>query len=421
MTKTTTSQPTEPSQAALDLQDERLISAQGLSGAVRAWLARLRTGDLGSLPIVAGLIVIWIIFQLLDPLFLSSDNLSNLATECAAVGTIAVGIVLVLLVGQIDLSVGSMSGVAASIIGVGLSRHGWSTPEAIAIPVLIGLAVGALYGFIFVRFAVPSFVITLAGLLALQGFQLQVLGPNGSVNIPFTSWIVRFSQQMFLSDAVSYVVAAALAVGFAASGILRIRRRHAAGLSARSPINVVVRSAALLVGLEVACWYLNRDRGISLPFVFFVGLVLLVHFMLTRTAWGRSVYAVGGNVEAARRAGIKVTRVYMSVFILCSGLAAVGGLISAGRLAAASTSSGGGDVNLNAIAAAVIGGTSLFGGRGNAYSALLGIVVIESIASGLTLLSLESSKRFIITGGVLMIAVIADSLSHRSRVAHGRA
>jgi D-xylose transport system permease protein len=211
---------------------------------------------------------------------------------------------------------------------------------------LIGLAVGAVYGFIFVRFSVPSFVITLAGLLALAGFQLQILGPNGSVNIPFTSWIVRFSQQMFLSDALSYAVAAVVALGLAASGLLRIQRRRAHGLSARSSVNVLVRAAALLVGVEVACWYLDRDRGISLPFVFFIGLVLLMHFLLTRTGWGRSVYAVGGNVEAARRAGINVTRVYMSVFVLCSGLAAVGGLISAGRLAAASTSSGGGDVNL---------------------------------------------------------------------------
>jgi ABC-type xylose transport system permease subunit len=177
----------------------------------------------------------------------------------------------------------------------------------------------------------------------------------------------------------------------------------------------------LLVGLEFGCWYLNMTRGVSLPFMLLVVLVMIVDFLLKRTKWGRSVYAVGGSVEAARRAGIKLWRVYISVFVLCSTLAALGGLMSAGRLSAASISSGTGDTNLNAIAAAVIGGTSLFGGRGNAYSALLGIVVIESIANGLTLLSLTSAVRFMITGGVLMIAVIVDSMARRSRAAHGAA
>jgi D-xylose transport system permease protein len=203
--------------------------------------------------------------------------------------------------------------------------------------------------------------------------------------------------------------------------LARLRRRRREQLSASSPTAVLMRAAAILALGELCAYYLNQDRGISVPFVFFAGLVVVMHFLLTRTRWGRSVYAVGGNVEAARRAGIKVTRVYVSVFVACSTLAAIGGLLVAGRLATASTSSGTGDTNLNAIAAAVIGGTSLFGGRGGAWSAMLGVLVIESIASGLTLLSLESAARFMITGGVLLLAVIADSLSHRSRIAHGRA
>ena len=184
---------------------------------------------------------------------------------------------------------------------------------------------------------------------------------------------------------------------------------------------IVAESAAVLVGLGLAVWYLNRSRGVGWMFVFFVVLVVALNYLLKRTGWGRSVYAVGGNVEAARRAGINVNRVYMSVFVLCSGLAALGGVLAAARLAAANQSSGGGDVNLNAIAAAVIGGTSLFGGRGSAFAALLGIIVIQSISSGLTLLNLDSSFRFMVTGLVLALAVALDSVARRSRASHGRA
>jgi D-xylose transport system permease protein len=405
----------------LDRADERLIEREGLGGLAAGWLDRVRGGDVGSLPIIAGLLVIAILFQLDNSTFLSSANLVNLLTDCASVGTIAVGVVLVLLVAQIDLSVGSMSGLSAAILGVGLANHGWSIVVAMGAAVLAGVAVGLIYGLVFVRFSVPSFVITLAGLLALLGLQLQILGANGSINIPFNSWIVRLMQQMYLSAVVSYIGVAVVAAAYAASGLARLRRRRLAQLSTGSSTMVLVRAAALFVLLEAGAYYLNQDRGISVPFLIFVSLVASMHFLLRRTAWGRSVYAVGGNVEAARRAGIKVNHVYLSVFMLCSTLAAVGGLEAAGRLATASTSSGTGDTNLNAIAAAVIGGTSLFGGRGSAWSALLGVLVIESIASGLTLLSLESAARFMITGGVLMLAVIADSLSHRSRVAHGRA
>jgi len=398
--------------APIDLRDERLV---------RGLLARLRGGDTGQLPVVAGLLIICVIFQSLNGSFLSSANLVNLATECAAVGIISLGIVLVLLVGEIDLSVGSMSGLASAILGVGLTRYGWPLPVTLLVALAAGAVVGVVYGAIFVRFGVPSFVITLAGLLALLGMQLQLLGANGSINIPFSSGIVRFTQQSFVVRPLSYVLMAVVAGAYLVAQLARIRRRRTHGLSTGSPLVPVAKAGALLVALQAGCWYLNQDRGVSAPFVLLVGLVVALHIALTRTRWGRSVYAVGGSVEAARRAGIRVDRVYLSVFLLCGLLAALGGLLSAGRLATASISSGVGDTNLNAIAAAVIGGTSLFGGRGGAYSALLGIVVIQSISSGLTLLNLASSTRFMITGGVLMVAVIVDSLSRRSRAAHGRA
>ena len=405
----------------LDLQDERLIQSQSPRVRARLLLRRLQGGEVGALPVVIGLVLIFAIFQSLNPFFLASGNLVDLLTQCAAVGTISIGIVLVLLVGQIDLSVGSMSGVASSILGVGFVLHHWPLWVAMAAALGAGLVVGAIYGFTFVRFSVPSFVVTLAGLLALLGLQLKILDTNGSINIPFDTWIVEFMQVMYVPRPVSYVLVAAVAAAYAGIRVARDRRRKAEGLSTGSRTTTLVTAGLLLVVLEVVTYYLNKDRGISAPFVLFVVLVVAMHFLLTRTTWGRAVYAVGGSVEAARRAGINVRRIYMSVFVLCSLFAALGGLLSAGRLATASISSGVGDTNLNAIAAAVIGGTSLFGGRGSAYSALLGIVVIQSIASGLTLLSLESSVRYMITGGVLLLAVIVDSISRRSRAAHGLA
>jgi simple sugar transport system permease protein/D-xylose transport system permease protein len=205
------------------------------------------------------------------------------------------------------------------------------------------------------------------------------------------------------------------------SELLRRRRRERRGLTTASLAGPALRAGLLFVGMAIAVWYLATDRGMSVMFVFFVGLVVLVNVMLVRTRWGRDVYAVGGSVEAARRAGIRVDRVYVSVFVLCSTFAVLGGLLAAARLTNVNLQSGGGDTNLNAIAAAVIGGTSLFGGRGSAWSALLGIVVIQSISNGLTLLNLDASIRLMITGGVLLLAVIIDSLSRKSRASHGQA
>jgi D-xylose transport system permease protein len=407
---------TEELQSALpaDLQDERLIASRGIGGAVSAFTSKLRSGDLGSLPVVVGLVIIWAVFQTLNSDFLSPRNLVNLTLQCAAVGTIAIGIVLVLLLGEIDLSVGSVSGLAAAILGVGLTSHHW--PLGLAL-----VAAGLAYGAIFTRFGVPSFVITLAGLLGILGLQLYVLGKEGSLNIPFTSPIVEFAQQQFLSPAVAYTLVVLIAAAFLVSRLRARARRASAGLSTTPMVMLVVRTVALAVVLAAVVLVLNRDRGVPYMFLLFVALVVVMDLAIRRTGWGRSVMAVGGNVEAARRAGINVRGIYLSVFALCSTFAALGGILAAGRLAAVNQSSGGGDTNLNAIAAAVIGGTSLFGGRGSAYSALLGIIVIQSISSGLSLLNLDSSIRFMVTGAVLLLAVTIDSLSRRSRAAHGRA
>ena len=404
-----------------DLQDERLIASQGVGGWVRVFLSRLRSGDLGSLPVVIGLIVIWAVFQSQNDAFLSSRNLVNLALQSAATGTIALGIVLVLLLGEIDLSVGSVSGLSAAILAVGMVSNNWPALVAIAAAILAGAVIGLSYGALFTRFGVPSFVITLAGLLAFLGLQLKVLGVEGSINIPFESGVVAFAQRTFLPDGVAYAVAILVVAAYLLLRLRSNRRREAAGLSTSPVVNIVVRSAFLLLVLVVPIAVLNQDRGVPVMFLLFVALVVIMDFAIRKTRWGRSVMAVGGNVEAARRAGINVKRIYITVFVLCSSLAAIGGLLASARLAAANQSSGGTDTNLNAIAAAVIGGTSLFGGRGSAYSALLGIIVIQSISNGLSLINLGSPERYMITGAVLLLAVIVDSLSRRSRAAHGRA
>ncbi|MEU9022892.1 sugar ABC transporter permease [Actinomadura sp. NPDC048394] len=394
---------------------------RGLRATLAGMADRVRGGDLGVWPVVAGLVVIWTVMQVLNPVFLSSANLVNLAMECVPVGVIALGVVFMLLVGQIDLSVGSVSGLSAAITAVLFVDHGMPAVAALVAAAAAGCLIGWFYAQVFNRLGVPSFVITLAGLLGFLGLQLWILGPKGSINLPFDSWLVTFAQLDFVPPWLAYALVAAGAGALYWTGHARAAARRRAGLPATTEQTLVLRSAVLLAGLAVAVWYLSRDRGVGWMFVLFLGLVLATHYVLSRTKYGKSVYAVGGNVEAARRAGINVKAVYTSAFVVCTTLAAVGGILAAARLAASNQSSGGGDVNLNAIAAAVIGGTSLFGGRGNAFAALLGIVVIQSISSGLTLLNLDSSYRFMVTGAVLLLAVALDSVARRSRRTHGRA
>ena len=413
--------PQDTSALPADLQDERLIASHGVSGAISAFTARLRSGDLGSVPVVVGLIIIWAVFQVANSSFLSSRNLVNLTLQTTSVGVIALGIVLVLLLGEIDLSVGSVSGLSAAVLGVTFVNKGWPLVVSLIAGVLLGLVIGLFYGALYTRFGVPSFVITLAGLLGFLGLQLLVLGKEGSLNLPFDSALVGFATRSFLSPALAYGLIAVVVAAYVLSRLRTRGARIAAGLSSAPNSVIAIKAGALTLVLVIPVAVLNGDRGVSSMFLLFVALVIAADFAIRRTRWGRSVVAVGGNVEAARRAGINVRMIYLTVFAACSTFAAVGGLLAAARLIAVNQSSGGSDTNLNAIAAAVIGGTSLFGGRGSAYSALLGALVIMSISNGLALLSLDSSIRYMVTAGVLLIAVTIDSLSRRSRQAHGRA
>ena len=410
-----------PGKPLLDRSDVRVKHASGVRGTLSAFYDRVRSGDLGSLPVVVGLIIIWTVFSTLNPIFLSPTNLVNLLFDCSTVGIIALGIVCVLMVGEIDLSVGSTSGFASALLGVLWVNNGWPVGLAILAAIACGVLIGSIYATLFNKLGMPSFVSTLSGLLALLGLQLYTLGKTGSINLPYGSTLVSFGQTMVMPDWLSHGVALLPGAVMLIAGFRSAVRRREANLSTQSSGNLLVWAGAITVALELIVFYLNIDRGIPWMFALFVGLVVLMNYALTRTKWGRSMTAVGGNREAARRSGINVRKVYLSAFVLCSSFAALGGVLAASRLASSSQQAGTGDVNLHAIAAAVIGGTSLFGGRGSAYSALLGIIVIQSISNGLTLLDLSSSLRYMITGGVLAVAVIIDSLARRSRVSHGRA
>ncbi|MFD1383575.1 sugar ABC transporter permease [Rhodanobacter aciditrophus] len=405
----------------LDRSDERVTHDSSLGDVIRSFVDRVKSGDLGSLPVVVGLIIIWTIFTAINPVFLSANNLVNLLFDSATVGIIALGIVCVLMLGEIDLSVGSLSGVGSALLGVLWVKQGLALPLAMALSLSFGACVGMAYAYLRTRFGMPSFVATLAGLLALLGFQLFLLGSTGSINLPYSSALVDFGQLLIMPAWLSHSLAILPGAVFVLRGVQIRNKRIAMRLSAKTLNSILVKAIIMTVALELIVLYLNQSRGVPWMFGLFLLLVIALNYALTRTKWGRYMFAVGGNVEAARRVGIKVERIYLSAFILCSTLATLGGMLAAARLASASQQAGTGDVNLNAIAAAVIGGTSLFGGRGSAWSALLGIIVIQSIANGLTLLNLSSSHRYMITGAVLAIAVIIDSMARQSRQSHGKA
>ena len=347
--------PNQLGKPLLDRSDVRVKHAEGLSGTIQAFIDRVRSGDIGSLPVVVGLILIWGVFSTLNPIFLSPANLVNLLFDCSTVGIISLGIVCVLMVGEIDLSVGSTSGFASALLGVLWVNNGWPVATAILAALVCGAIIGTLYATLFNRLGMPSFVSTLSGLLALLGLQLFTLGRTGSINLPYGSSLVNFGQTLVMSDWISYSLALLPAIVMVVVGFRAAERRRAANLSTQSSANLLIRAAGITVVLEVIVFYLNLDRGIPWMFALFVGLAVLMNYAFTRTKWGRSMTSVGGNREASRRSGINVRRVYLSAFVLCSSFAALGGILAAARLASSSQQAGTGDVNLNAIAAAVIG------------------------------------------------------------------
>ncbi|MFF2045020.1 sugar ABC transporter permease [Kitasatospora sp. NPDC058170] len=402
--------------------DPRLIVRQeGVKGYLIEFRRRLSSGELGSVPVVLALIVIWAVFGSLDSSFLSAQNLSNLSQQIVGTGMIAIGVVFVLLLGEIDLSVGSVSGLCAAIFAVLNVTHGVNEWVALLVAVAGGAVVGLIQGVFFAKVGVPAFVVTLAGNLGWNGAMLQILGSSGTVNLPGNDIVSRLYSTIFGQQAAAYGVALAGVALFVLSSLVGARRRRAAGVPYRPPTDLVLRTVALAVIAFLAAYTLNQYKGLPLALLIFLIFIVILDFVLRRTTYGRQVFALGGNIEGARRAGINVSWIRISVFVICSTMAGIGGLFLAGQIQSASQTSGGGNLLMNAIAAAVIGGTSLFGGRGSTWSALLGALVIGSIQSGMNIEGLSNAIQFMITGAVLLAAVVVDSLARRTQKAAGRA
>jgi D-xylose transport system permease protein len=382
------------------------------------FLRRVVRGDLASARVVLAIAAIWIVFQLENDRFLSAVNITNLVLQITATGLISVGVVYVLLLGEIDLSVGAMSGVTSALMAVLNVEHGWNPYLAIAAAVAMGIGIGVLQGALFSSFGIPSFVVTLAGLLAWEGLQLYILGDTGTINV--TDGKIVGLANHFYSNTVGWVMAAVAIAAYAGITLWSLRSRRAAGLADTAAAGPLARIVIAAAGVIAVVAVLNSDRGVPLALLILVAFVAGMQYVVTRTLFGRHVFAVGGNAEAARRAGIHVTRIRIVVFGISGAMAAIGGILAASRLLAVNQASGGSDLLLFAIAGPVIAGTSLFGGRGSVWSALLGALVIGSISNGMDLLALQSSVKYMVTGGVLLAAVIVDAIARRQRAASGR-
>lgn len=401
----------------------------GIGQAVRDYWARVRGGDIGSLPAVLGLIALVILFGALEgSTFLSIFNFANLINQSAAIIVLAMGLVFVLLLGEIDLSAGFAAGTAAAILAVALNNWGLAWPLALLAALLTGVVIGFVIGLLVARLGIPSFVVTLAMFLALQGAMLLIIGEGGTIPIRSEQILVVMNGNM--SVVAGWILAVIIVAGFALSTLLAIRRRRKAGLPSEAMSVWAIKVISLGALIFVATYLLNQERQLptakvtiqGVPWVVVVILVLLVGltFILQRTGFGRHVYAVGGNREAARRAGINVKGLMITCFIFCSTLAAVAGVLLASRDNSVSPTTGGAQTLLFAVGAAVIGGTSLFGGRGKIRDAVIGGLVIAVIANGLPLITQQSGIQFIVTGLVLLVAASVDAISRRRAAATGR-
>ncbi|MEV4557437.1 sugar ABC transporter permease [Kitasatospora sp. NPDC049285] len=419
-TENPTTTPAAPAAPAVD--PRLLVRKDGLAGYVDEFRRKIRSGELGSLPVVVGLVLIAIIFQWKTGSFLNADNLTNITKWIAGPGLIATGIVFVLLLGEIDLSLGSIAGVTAAISSVLAVRQGVNEWIAVLIGILAAVAMGAVHGFFFSKIGVPALLVTLAGMLAWSGLQDFTIGKLGTVN-NLNDGVIANLDTYFLGDGDviwSWLFAIGTIALFASGQLLDARRRATAGLPARPYSEIALRTGAIAVVALVVAYMLNQDRGLPLPLVIFVGIVAIADFVLRRTSYGRQIFAVGGGIEAARRSGINVAWVRTSVYMISAGLAGFGGLFIASQQGSADKALGGGNVLMSAIAAAVIGGTSLFGGRGKTWSALLGILVLQSITTGLDMVHAQQAIQYMITGAVLLAAVVLDSVSRRTQKSSGR-
>ena len=411
--------PEEALPPGLEAEDAPIGSVREYMG---RWWQRVRAGDLGSLPIVLGLIVIAIVFGSLDDTFYTERNFTNLLLQMAPLATIAIGVVFVLLLGEIDLSVAYVSAVGGVSMTMLLRPDdpGWPWWLAVLTALVITTVIGLVQGLIVTKAGVPSFVVTLAGLLIWNGVTLLLVtrySTSGTIRIQDST--VRGIANNFLDDFWGWTVGVVAVIAYALSQIRTARTRRLRGLDSKPALVIGAQVVGLAVVTGAVISYANRDRGVPISGLILLTLLVFWTFVASRLRFGRHVYAVGGNAEAARRAGINVDRIKLMVFMISGFMAGLGGVMYASRLRSVATGTGGGNLLLNAIAAAVIGGTSLFGGTGRVVSALLGTLVIASIANGMGLLNLEQAVQFIITGLVLLAAVLLDAVSKHRRAARG--
>jgi D-xylose transport system permease protein len=388
----------------------------------RGWLTRLKTGDWGAIPIFLALAALALLFWSLEENFATERNFVNLLLQMAGVTAIAIGVVFVLLIAEIDLSVAFVSAVGGVVTALLLrpEEQNWPWWAAIGVALAVTTGIGLLHGLIITKARVPSFVVTLAGLLAWSGVVLYLTteaSASGTIRIQDRTTLDIANR--FLSNLAGWLLLAAVLLGFLALELNKLRSRRARGLAHRPLVFTAIQLVAMGA---VGAWlvsYANRDRGVPVVAVVIATFLVLWTFVANRTRFGRHVYAVGGNPEAARRAGINVDRIRIAVFMISGFMAGVGGIILASRLRSVDTGTGGGQLLLLAIAAAVIGGTSLFGGHGRVVNALLGAAVVITVNNGMDLLNLASGIKFIITGTVLLAAVLVDSFAKRARAASG--
>jgi D-xylose transport system permease protein len=400
---------------------------RSLGTAVSDYVKRLRGGELGALPAVLGLATLCIIFSALRPVFPSARNFANLFTQGAQVSVIAMGLVFVLLLGEIDLSAGFASGVCAAVLAELLTNLHWPWYVAVLAAMVTGVVIGVMLGTLVAKVRIPSFVVTLAAFLAFQGVALLML-KNGT-NISVDDSVIVAIENKNLPVWLSWTLLVVVVVGYLAAQLLRVRSRAARGLGTDPLALVALKTGGLAVIGGLAVYYLNVERSFNplraslrgVPIVVPLIVVLLVcwSFILGRTAFGRHIYAVGGNREAARRAGINVDRIRISAFVICSGMASIGGIIAASRASSVDSNTGGSNILLYAVGAAVIGGTSLFGGKGRVLDAVLGGAVIAVIDNGMGLMGYSAGTKYIVTGVVLLAAAGIDALSRRRAAAAG--
>ena len=396
------------------------LEKETLKGAASNYLSRVKAGDIGSLPAVLGLVSLIAVFGAMSEFFLTNRNFANLLTQAAPVMVIAMGLVFVLLLGEIDLAAGYASGVCGAVLVLLVTNHGWSWYTALAASIAVGAGLGLLIGTLVSRVGIPSFVVTLAAFLAFQGILLLLAGEGGT--IPIADKTILAVENSNLTPTQGWILWAVTSALYVVGGLNRINSRRKAGLVVELTQLWAMKTTALLIITGAAVFQLNQERGLSatnstkgVPIVAPLILAILVAgtFLLSKTAFGRHIYAVGGNAEAARRAGINVKRVRTVAFILCSSLAAVAGMLFASRMNSISPSTGGSSTLLYAVGAAVIGGVSLFGGKGRMRDAILGGLVVAVIDNGMGLLGYGAGIQFLVTGAVLLVSAGVDAVSRR--------